>query len=173
MNYDRSLTIEQFKIALDKLLNGRPFIGFINMTDDNLREIMGKDYFEGRNVELKCLPSEKIRDEIHSTIGSDLDSTILLLNPRENPGFTLMDPQMLHVIFIPSPAPHAMVVLREYERGWGSKDFDATPFYNIENARSRVAEVNNKNTAPSAPDYYIVARLETDPSDFYDLARLI
>lgn len=53
-------------------------------------------------------------------------------------------------------------VLREYERGWGSKDFHASGHATLEEATAAAAKVNAKNTAPSAPDYYINARVETD-----------
>ena len=56
-------------------------------------------------------------------------------------------------------------VLREYERGWGSKDFSATGHDTREEAVSAADTVNRENTAPSAPDYYIQARVETD--NFY------
>jgi hypothetical protein len=56
-------------------------------------------------------------------------------------------------------------VLREYERGWGSKDFHATGHQTREAAQKAVDKVNAKNTAPSAPDYYVNARVETD--NFY------
>lgn len=47
----------------------------------------------------------------------------------------------------------------EYERGWGSR-LDETEYYDNEEEARRVAkEYNEKyNTAPSAPDWYIVAQ---------------
>lgn len=56
-------------------------------------------------------------------------------------------------------------VLREYERGWGSKDFSATGHRTREAAEKAAAKINAENTASSAPDYYINARVETD--NFY------
>jgi hypothetical protein len=53
-------------------------------------------------------------------------------------------------------------VHREYERGWGSKDFHATGHETLEEAKKAVDKVNAKNTAKHAPDYYINARVETD-----------
>jgi hypothetical protein len=49
------------------------------------------------------------------------------------------------------------VVLWEYERGWGSKPFTHSDFDSKEEALVYVKEVNSKNTAPTAPDYYIQA----------------
>lgn len=49
------------------------------------------------------------------------------------------------------------VVLWEYERGWGSKPFHHGDFETKDEANKYRDEVNSKNTAPSAPDYYIQA----------------
>ena len=54
------------------------------------------------------------------------------------------------------------ITLRESERGWGSNDWHE--YYDTpEEARDRINEVNSHNTAPVAPDYYIMAfnRIET------------
>jgi hypothetical protein len=67
----------------------------------------------------------------------------------------------------------ALVVLREYERGWGSKDFSAEQFTRISDAMVREKEVNDKNIAPSAPDYYIKARIIFDPRHFAEYQDLL
>jgi hypothetical protein len=59
--------------------------------------------------------------------------------------------------------PRYLVVETEYERGWGSRDFAAKEFDCLESAKSYVDSVNAENTLPVVPDYYIVARLITDP----------
>lgn len=46
--------------------------------------------------------------------------------------------------------------LMESERGWG-QDYWAERFDTYEEAAGRIAEVNSKNTAATAPDYYITA----------------
>lgn len=52
------------------------------------------------------------------------------------------------------------VVFREYERGWGSKDFHAV-FYDTYVEAEKVADTENaKNNASIVPDYYIQARVE-------------
>lgn len=66
-----------------------------------------------------------------------------------------------------------MVILREHEGGWGSKDFHAFGFKTIQEAEAKEKEVNDKNNLPSAPDYYIKARIETDPRIFYQYERLM
>lgn len=48
-------------------------------------------------------------------------------------------------------------VLTEYERGWGNKMFLAEEFPDKVAAEKWIKEQNSKNTAPSAPDYYIQA----------------
>lgn len=50
------------------------------------------------------------------------------------------------------------VILWEYERGWGSKPFTHSDFKTKGAALEYVNEVNNKNTSPTAPDYYIQAK---------------
>ena len=49
------------------------------------------------------------------------------------------------------------VDLVEYERGWGSKVDETIYFDNEEEARKYCDEFNAKNTAPTAPDWYMVA----------------
>lgn len=51
-----------------------------------------------------------------------------------------------------------VVVLREYERGWGSKDFLAYHFDTQKEAEEKVLEHNKENNESIVPDYYIVAR---------------
>ena len=51
------------------------------------------------------------------------------------------------------------VTLTEYERGWGSKAIHTQYFDNISEAEAYANEVNSKNTAPTAPDYYIQAEV--------------
>ena len=50
-------------------------------------------------------------------------------------------------------------VAREYERGWGSKDFSVCQFDTYEKAEKFASEQNAKNNLPSAPDYYITERV--------------
>jgi len=71
------------------------------------------------------------------------------------------------------PTTNYLVVLREYERGWGSKDFHAKQFTEYSDAKAYYTEVNSRNTAPSAPDYYIQARIETDPENFNTYERYL
>lgn len=50
-----------------------------------------------------------------------------------------------------------VVVLTEYERGWGSKCFAASHYDTAEEAYAAMNKTNSKNTAAEAPDYYIAA----------------
>lgn len=54
----------------------------------------------------------------------------------------------------------ARVLYTEYERGWGSKVFLVEYFADINEAQDEANKVNSKNTAKSAPDYYITAEVE-------------
>jgi hypothetical protein len=49
------------------------------------------------------------------------------------------------------------VDLVEHERGWGSKIDETKYFDNEQEAKDYCAKYNSKNTAPSAPDWYMVA----------------
>jgi hypothetical protein len=49
------------------------------------------------------------------------------------------------------------VDLMEYERGWGSKVDETVYFDNEDEALKYCDEFNSKNTAPTAPDWYMVA----------------
>lgn len=51
------------------------------------------------------------------------------------------------------------VIFREYERGWGSKDFHAVLCSTLEEAEKLEREEDAKNTSSVAPDYYIQARV--------------
>lgn len=51
-----------------------------------------------------------------------------------------------------------VVIIREYERGWGSKDFVAKEHGCKEDALEYMNKINSENTAPTAPDYYHQAR---------------
>jgi hypothetical protein len=66
-----------------------------------------------------------------------------------------------------------LVVFTEYERGWGNKDFMVVEHDDIEVAKRSVLEENSKNNLPYVPDYYIVARLVSDPSQFKYYEKLI
>jgi hypothetical protein len=55
-------------------------------------------------------------------------------------------------------------ILREYERGWGSKDFVAKAFKTKNDAMRWVNEQNAKNTETVVPDYYIQARYKESMS---------
>lgn len=59
-----------------------------------------------------------------------------------------------------------LVVLREYERGWGSKDFVAHEYDDYESAREYANSVNAENNLDYVPDYYINARIITNPQEF-------
>lgn len=59
--------------------------------------------------------------------------------------------------------PRYIVVETEYERGWGSRDLCAKEFTCVETAQSYVRSVNAPNTLANVPDWYITARLITDP----------
>lgn len=49
------------------------------------------------------------------------------------------------------------VTLTEHERGWGAKSFHHEDFSDKEKALAYMRKENAKNTAPTAPDYYICA----------------
>lgn len=57
----------------------------------------------------------------------------------------------------PQPDHRHLVLLTEYERGWGSKIIARHYFKTHLDAESYVNEVNSENTSPTAPDYYIQA----------------
>lgn len=71
------------------------------------------------------------------------------------------------------PTTKYIVVLTEYERGWGSKDFHAVECETLDQAIAREAETNSQNNEPTVPDYYIVARIETDPRKFAYYEKLL
>lgn len=56
-------------------------------------------------------------------------------------------------------------IQREYERGWGQKDIVATDYDTKELAEEAVQKCNARNTAGSAPDYYVQARYEAEVSE--------
>lgn len=49
------------------------------------------------------------------------------------------------------------VVIKEYERGWGSKIDDTLYFEEEKNAREYVEEFNKRNTSQTVPDWYTIA----------------
>lgn len=49
------------------------------------------------------------------------------------------------------------VVITEHERGWGSKVDEVKYFDSEQSARDFVKQYNSKNTAPTAPDWYMLA----------------
>lgn len=51
----------------------------------------------------------------------------------------------------------------ESERGWGSKIDDWMVVLSEEDAKAFIKEFNSKNTASSAPDWYMQAEDETKP----------
>lgn len=51
------------------------------------------------------------------------------------------------------------VLLWEYERGWGSRLDDTLYFDTKEEAVAYAVQFNAKNTAKSAPDWYMVAEV--------------
>lgn len=57
------------------------------------------------------------------------------------------------------------MVIREYERGWGSKDFVAKEHDTKELAIAAVHAVNAENDLPQVPDYYHLARYEETMPD--------
>ena len=48
----------------------------------------------------------------------------------------------------------------EYERGWGSKIDEVRHFDTREEAEEFCTEFNSRNTEPTAPDWYMVARID-------------
>lgn len=58
----------------------------------------------------------------------------------------------------------AMVIYREFERGWGNKVDGATLADSEAEARIIANECNAKNTSPTAPDYYVQAEVITNTS---------
>jgi hypothetical protein len=69
--------------------------------------------------------------------------------------------------------PGYMVILTEYESGWGSRVFDAKIYPSYQDALNRVKEVNAENDKPTAPDYYITADLISDPALFDNYKRFL
>ena len=55
-----------------------------------------------------------------------------------------------------------VVILREYERGWGSKDFYAAPYPSAKEALAKVDATNKLNNCKVVPDYYIIARYQSN-----------
>ena len=56
--------------------------------------------------------------------------------------------------------PLFRVDIMEYERGWGAR-LDETKYFNSEkDAKEFCAKFNARNTAASAPDWYMVASYE-------------
>lgn len=49
------------------------------------------------------------------------------------------------------------VDIMEYERGWGSRLDESIYFDNEDEALKYVERFNSANTAPTAPDWYMVA----------------
>ena len=66
-----------------------------------------------------------------------------------------------------------LVVLREHERGWGASDFAVHEFETFKEAKADEADINSENTAPTAPDYYIQARVITNPDEFHYYERFL
>jgi hypothetical protein len=54
----------------------------------------------------------------------------------------------------------AAVIYEEFERGWGSRVDDVEYYDSIDEAQTVVTKFNAHNTAPSAPDWYMVATLK-------------
>jgi hypothetical protein len=71
------------------------------------------------------------------------------------------------------PTTNYLVVLREYERGYGSKDFHAEEYAQYSEAKAFCDLVNSENTASTAPDYYIQARIITNPEEFGQYERYL
>ena len=53
--------------------------------------------------------------------------------------------------------PKYRVRYTEYERGWGSRPEGFTDFDTLEEAKKAQQKFNAQNTAPSAPDWYMIA----------------
>ena len=66
-----------------------------------------------------------------------------------------------------------LVVLSEYERGWGSKDFVAHEYEEYAPAKAYADSVNAENNLPVVPDYYINARVVTNPEEFKQYESLL
>lgn len=54
------------------------------------------------------------------------------------------------------------VYIFEYERGWGSRIDETKEFDTHEEAEAFAARFNASNTEPTAPDWYMVARVEPE-----------
>lgn len=50
-----------------------------------------------------------------------------------------------------------MISEEQYEAGWGSKIDEIKQFDTVEEAEKFMKEFNSKNTASTAPDWYMVA----------------
>jgi hypothetical protein len=59
-----------------------------------------------------------------------------------------------------------LVVYTEYERGFGSKDDAMTCHTDYDASLKEADECNSKNTEKRVPDYYVVARVISDPKEF-------
>lgn len=57
--------------------------------------------------------------------------------------------------------PKYRVHLMESERGWGQERWHEDYDTRVE-AEARVHEVNSRNTAPTAPDWYMVANTDIE-----------
>ena len=53
--------------------------------------------------------------------------------------------------------PKYRVRITEYERGWGSRPEGFSDFDSLEEAKAYRDKFNSQNTAPTAPDWYMVA----------------
>jgi hypothetical protein len=51
------------------------------------------------------------------------------------------------------------VVIREYEKNWGSSIIDVQDFEDIKQAEEFADSINSQNTHPTTPDYYIQAEV--------------
>ena len=71
------------------------------------------------------------------------------------------------------PTTNYLVVHIEHERGWGASDFAVYEFEKFADAKKHAADVNSRNTAPTAPDQYFTARVITDPDEFQYYQRLL
>jgi hypothetical protein len=69
--------------------------------------------------------------------------------------------------------PHYIVVETEYERGWGSRDLCAKEFDCVNAAQLYVRSVNAQNTQNTAPDWYIAARLISDPQEIQYYKKML
>lgn len=176
MDYETfSTCIKSLTEALDRRLTNT--VVFINKPKNVVMAAIAmppaNQMFDNQRTEFKDSDA-MTSEEIHQLVFDKTNDPKLIILYGVKP--LLENRQVINAVlrmtYMTLPEPVALVVLREYERGWGSKDFDAQPFYDRAAAEARVKEVNSKNDQASAPDYYIVADLITKTETFGGYERI-